>query len=278
MGHEDEILENENGQKTVNNSLNDVSRIPQNVLECVPQNVIQMGEEIVKRNRRMSKAQFLIFLDNFVIFKLKENKENKENKNEMEKNKKNGELETTIEKSLNSSTKNLTECSTKYLEENSISMNVYISNYQSVYFSRLAGAIIRDSGNLKNHSEEERNNFNAFLSMESGSGSLRSHLNISCANNGMKHVQNGQDNNSNNTEAKFENAKNGMEDAVDVCGQSRVKPFPSFSEGIKVLEFFSGIGYVLFLILFYSDYYFFLFTHVIPSHLFCCVFLLFLST
>jgi hypothetical protein len=186
------------------------------------------------KNQRMSKAQFLIFLDLFVKSKLTENKNKDQNKNELKTGEKNG-VESTDEKSSKTSTENLSDSSVSCFEEYSNLLGLDITNYQSLYFSRLAGAIIRDSGNLKNHSEEERNNFNVFIHSESSSGS----------GSGLKNIRNG---NENSDEMQLNDVDNNEGVTVDVCGcENRVKPFPSFSQGIKVLEFFSGIGCVTFI-------------------------------
>jgi hypothetical protein len=181
---------------------------------------------------RMSKAQFLLFLDIFVKLKLNENKSkdsnNNSNDNDNDKTETGEKIvtERADEKSSNILTENLSDCSVRCFKEYSNLLGLDVTNYQAVYFSRLAGAIIRDSGNLKSHSEEERNNFNVFLNSESGSG-----------------LKNILENRENKDESKVKSVENGEGIKGDVCGcENRVKPFPSFSEGIKVLEFFSGIG------------------------------------
>jgi hypothetical protein len=196
---------------------------------------VQENNNMVKgKNQRMSKAQFLIFLDLFVKSKLIENKNKDQNKNELKTGEKNG-VESTDEKSSKTSTENLSDSSVSCFEEYSNLLGLDITNYQSLYFSRLAGAIIRDSGNLKNHSEEERNNFNVFINSESSSGS----------GSGLKNIRNG---NEKSDEMQLNDVDNNEGVTVDVCGcENRVKPFPSFSQGIKVLEFFSGIGCVTFI-------------------------------
>jgi hypothetical protein len=182
--------------------------------------------------QRMSKAQFLIFLDLFVKLKLTENKNKDPNEDEIKTGKKNV-AESTDEMLSKTSTEILSDCSVTCFEEYSNLLGLDITNYQSVYFSRLTGAIIRDSGNLKNHSEEERNNFNVFINSESGSG----------PGSGLKNIGN---DNGNRDEKQLNDVENSEGVTVDVCGcEYRVKPFPSFLEGIKVLEFFSGIGCVI---------------------------------
>jgi hypothetical protein len=176
------------------------------------------------KNQRISRAQFLIFLDMFVKLKLNERKNEKENENGTGRR---NTVENADKKSSNLSIENLGDSSSRCFKEYSLLVGLDVTNYQSVYFSRLAGAIIRDSGNSKNHSAQERNNFNVFLNSESGSGSgSKSGL----SDNGVKNVKNYGEN---NNEVNSKNERG--------C-ENRVKPFPSFSEGIKVLEFFSGIG------------------------------------
>ena len=245
----------------------DVSNIPKNILQNIPKIVPEEStqkekdveeeeeEEEGATNQRLSKAQFLIFLDIFVKSKLNENKnknekkkENKEKYIDKDKTQKNNVPEKSDEKSSKLLTENLSDCSVRCFKEYSILIGISISNCQSVYFSRLAGAIIRDSGNLKNHSEEERNNFNVFLNSESGSKSApgtysspQNRVEKSTENNSINYAVNIGENNS---EIKSNNVNKNVSDIGDVCGcENRVKPFPSFSEGIKVLEFFSGIGY-----------------------------------
>jgi hypothetical protein len=242
----------------------DVSNIPKNILQNIPKNVPEEStqkekeveeEEEGATNQRLSRAQFLIFLDIFVKSKLNENKnknekkkENKEKDIDKDETQKSNVPEKSDEKSSKLLTENLSDCSVRCFKEYSILIGISITNYQSVYFSRLAGAIIRDSGNLKNHSEEERNNFNVFLNSESGSKSApgtysspQNRVEKSTDNNDINYALNKGENNS---DIKSNHVNKNVSDIGDVCGcENRVKPFPSFSEGIKVLEFFSGIGY-----------------------------------
>ena len=246
----------------------DVSNIPKNILQNIPKNVPEEStqkekeveeeeeeEEEGATNQRLSKAQFLIFLDIFVKSKSNENKNKNEKKKENEEKyidkditQKSNVPEKSDEKPSKLLTENLSDCSVRCFTEYSILIGISITNYQSVYFSRLAGAIIRDSGNLKNHSEEERNNFNVFLNSESGSKSApgtsfspQNRVEKSADNNDINYAVNKGENNS---DIKSNNVNKNVSETGDVCGcENRVKPFPSFSEGIKVLEFFSGIGY-----------------------------------